>query len=234
YDAGTERLIKNWSTSIVMIAVRDSRLHEVDPLIGVVVLPLRQLFTNRGRSQVTDSFPLIQPSPEDMHIPREMTSWDVGTLELNIETTRASGNLPHDLKSARILFRTLYGREKVLPVTDGDGGWRQKRNRPIQLAVKNRYASCLLIQFRKTALGPDKTPAFGTLWLKGIPDVEEVTVRVAVRRNQGKDMVRGRFNVSEDIGERIPRWLMLWRFCMLRKIRRSFRERYVWGTRRRN
>ncbi|KAE9398780.1 hypothetical protein BT96DRAFT_920658 [Gymnopus androsaceus JB14] len=220
YDAGTERFIKNWSTSIVMIAVRDSRLHEVDPLIGVVVLPLRQLFTDRGRSQVTDSFPLVggmgygrlkcsvmfrsvqlQPSPEDIHIPREMLGWDVGTLELNVETIRASGDLPDDLKSARILFRTLYGREKALPADNG--GWRQKKNRPIRLAVKNRYASCLLIQFRKTALGPDKTPAFGTLWLKGIPDVEEATVRIAVRRKQGKDMVRGRFNASEDIGEKL-------------------------------
>ncbi|KAE9403535.1 hypothetical protein BT96DRAFT_990199 [Gymnopus androsaceus JB14] len=210
YNAGTEQFIKNWSTSIVMIAIRDSRLHEVNPLISVVVLPLRQLFTNRGRSQVTDSFPLVggmgygrlkcsvmfrsvqlQPSPEDIHIPWEMLGWDVGTLKLNVETIRTSGDLPDDLKSARILFRTLYSREKALPADNG--GWHPKKNRPIQLAVKNHYVSCLLIQFRKTALGPEKTPDFGAV-------------------KQGKDMVRGRFNASEDIGEKLGKLELRVRF----------------------
>ncbi|KAJ3782097.1 hypothetical protein GGU10DRAFT_276229 [Lentinula aff. detonsa] len=219
YDAGTERFIKSWPNTVVMIAVRDARLHEVDPLIGVVVLPLQQLFVKRGKSQVTDTFPLvggigygrlkcslvfrsvqIQPSPETF--PKAWLGWDVGTLEVKTETIRASEDLPEDLKSARILLRTLYGRDKALPNSSG-GGWHQKKNRPVRLAVKNRFASCLLIQFRKTALGPDKTPAFGTLWLKDLPDIDEVPVRIVVRRNEGNAMVRARFNASDDIGKKV-------------------------------
>ncbi|KAJ3729532.1 hypothetical protein C8R42DRAFT_652269 [Lentinula raphanica] len=219
YDAGTERFIKSWPSTVVMIAVRDSRLHEVDPLIGVVVLPLQQIFGKRGKSQVTDTFPLvggmgygrlkcslvfrsvqIQPSPE--RFPKAWLGWDVGTLEIKPETLRASGDLSKDLKSARILLRTLYGRDKVLPDHSNEG-WHQKKYKPIRLAVKNRFASCLLIQFRKTALGPDKTPAFGTLWLKDLPDVDETSVRIIVRRNEGNTMVRARFNASDEIGTRV-------------------------------
>ncbi|KAH7878188.1 uncharacterized protein C8R40DRAFT_830132 [Lentinula edodes] len=219
YDAGTERFIKSWPTTVVMIAVRDARMHEVDPLIGVVVLPLQQLFVKRGRSQITDTFPLVggigygrlkcslvfrsvQIQPSQEYFPKASLGWDVGTLEVKSETMRASGSLPDDLKSARILLRTLYGRDKALPNSLHDG-WHQKKDRPVRLAVKNRFASCLLIQFRKTALGPDKTPAFGTLWLKDLPDLEEVTVRISVRRNEGNAMVRGRFNASDDIGEKV-------------------------------
>ncbi|KAJ4482616.1 meiotically up-regulated 190 protein, partial [Lentinula aciculospora] len=219
YDAGTERFIKSWPTTVVMIAVRDSRLHEVDPLIGVVVLPLQQLFAKRGRSQITDTFPLVggmgygrlkcslmfrsvQIQPSLGNFPKASLGWDVGTLEIKTETMRASHDLPGDLRSARVLLRTLYGRDKVLP-TDSYNGWHQKKDRPVRMAVKNRFASCLLIQFRKTALGPDKTPAFGTLWLKDLPDIDEVTVRIAVRRNEGNAMVSGRFNASEDIGRKV-------------------------------
>lgn len=251
-----------------MIAVRDARLHEIHPLIGVVVLPLRKLFMEHGRSQVTESFPLVggigygrlkcsvmfrsvqirpepfimspsislstapssspsqstsaSPSTSRENIPQEMLGWDLGTLQINPESIRVSGDLPDDLKSTRILFRTLYGRGKVFPGSGGDGSgdtntdhtYHSKKRRPIHLAVKNRYSSCLLIQFRKTSLGPDKTPAFGTLWLKDVPDVEEVGVRVVVRRNAHKSRAMGRCrgNVFEegavgeesgDIGEKL-------------------------------
>lgn len=211
-----------------MIAVHDARLHEIDPLIGVVVFPLQQIFANPGRSEVTDTYPLIgglgfgrikcslifrsvqiQPSPE--LIPKELLGWDVGTLEIRPETIRGSSDLPEELKSSRIRLRTLFGFDKVVPTSSSDG-WRHKKGRPIRLAVKKRFASCLLIQFRKSVIGPDKTPAFGTLWLKNLPDLDEVVVRVPVSRNKGKAMVRSRFNASEDIGEKVGELEMRVRF----------------------
>lgn len=56
FAAGTERFIKDWRTASLIIAVRDSRTHEADPLIGVVVLPLQTLF--KDRSQISQAFPL--------------------------------------------------------------------------------------------------------------------------------------------------------------------------------
>ncbi|KAF5380786.1 hypothetical protein D9757_007109 [Collybiopsis confluens] len=228
YEAGTEKFIKSWSNTIVMISVHDARLHEIDPLIGVVVFPLRHIFTKIGRSQVTNTYPLIggmgfgrikcslmfrsvqiQPSPE--LIPKELLGWDVGTLEVRAETIRGSSDLPEELKSSRIRLRTLFGKAKVVPTSSRDG-WSHRKDRPIRLAVKKRFASCLLIQFRKSVIGPDKTPVFGTLWLKDLPDLDEVTVRVAMRRNKGNAMVRGRFNASEDIGEKVGELEMRVRF----------------------
>ncbi|EEB94334.1 hypothetical protein MPER_06867, partial [Moniliophthora perniciosa FA553] len=199
FDAGTEKFIKDWRNSIIMIAVRDSRLHEADPLIGVVVIPLFKVLKNR--SQLTDSFPLVGGAK----LPRQLLGWESGTLEIYPESIRAVSGLPAELSSCRILLRTLYGKGKVYPKQEDDGntGWRQKRDRPIRLPVKKRYSSCLLVQFRKRVLGPDQTPVFGTIWLRTVPDEEVVTVKIALRKNKGNAMERSRFNATEDIGEKV-------------------------------
>ncbi|KAK7050938.1 hypothetical protein VNI00_005050 [Paramarasmius palmivorus] len=215
YDAGTEKFIKDWRNSIVIIAVRDSRLHEADPLIGVVVFPLHKILQHR--SQLTDSFPLVGGMgfgrikcsllfrSVQAKLPRPLLGWETGTLEIYPESIRAPSGLPSELSTCRILLRTLYAKGKVYP-TQEDGsnnGWRQKHDKPIRLPVKKRYSSCLLVQFRKRVLGPDPTPVFGTVWLRGIPDAEEVTVKMALRKNKGNAMERSRFNTTEDIGEKV-------------------------------
>ncbi|ESK94680.1 meiotically up-regulated 190 protein [Moniliophthora roreri MCA 2997] len=215
FDAGTEKFIKDWRNNIVMIAVRDSRLHEADPLIGVVVIPLYKILKNR--SQLTDSFPLaggvgfgrmkcsLLFRSVQAKLPRQLLGWETGTLEIYPESIRAVPGLPAELSSCRILLRTLYGKGKVYPKQE-DGGnaeWHQKRDKPIRLPVKKRYSSCLLVQFRKRVLGPDQTPVFGTIWLRAVPDEEVVTIKMALRKNKGNVMERSRFNATEDIGEKI-------------------------------
>ncbi|KAJ8072423.1 hypothetical protein PM082_015982 [Marasmius tenuissimus] len=219
FNAGTEKFIKDWKEAVVIIAVRDMRLHEKDPLIGVVVLPLAKIL--KDRCQLTESFPLVGGMgfgrlkcsllfrSVQAKLPRPVLGWSTGTLEIFPDTIKASGNLPSELFGCRMLLRTLFGKSKVYPgegsdsSTGGGGKWQSKRDRPVRLAVKNRSASCLLIQFRKRVLGPDQTPAFGTLWLRDIADGEEVTVKVAIRRNKGNALTRGRFNASSEIGEKV-------------------------------
>ena len=51
FNAGTERMVRDWRTTEVMVSVRDSRVHENDPLLGIVYLPLGRVF--KERSQVS-------------------------------------------------------------------------------------------------------------------------------------------------------------------------------------
>ncbi|THU78065.1 hypothetical protein K435DRAFT_786410 [Dendrothele bispora CBS 962.96] len=228
YDAGTERFIPSWLTSMVMIAVRDYRQYESHPLIGVVFLPLRQLFLSRQRSQITDTFPLqggigcgrlkFEIVFRSLRIPRDaftshgtggggalgqapvpgLFGWDMGTLEVYPETIRFKPDSGQDsaavgLEGCKIVLRTLYGKGKVIPNPDSSSSqWTTKRAAaaatataktrgtndgkpkpptPLRLAVLKRFSSCVLVQFKKHhhVLG-HKTEAFGTLWLRDVPD----------------------------------------------------------------
>ncbi|KAJ7115858.1 hypothetical protein C8R44DRAFT_709280 [Mycena epipterygia] len=207
FAAGTERFIKDWRSASVIIAVRDSRMHEVDPLIGVVVLPLQTLL--KTRSQISDAFPLVggigfgrvQLSlvfrSVQARLPRPLIGWDIGTLDVQPHA-RAAGNLPADLAACRLVLRTLNGKGKLH--AHADGGWRQKRERPVRLAVKRRFGECLLVEFRRHALGPDQTPAFCTLWLKDVADDDEATVSLPVWRSAHKALDRARVNACEPEG----------------------------------
>ncbi|KAJ6628963.1 hypothetical protein B0H10DRAFT_1990062 [Mycena sp. CBHHK59/15] len=198
FAAGIERFISDWRNASVIIAVRDSRMHEVDPLIGVVVLPLHDLL--KTRSQISDAFPLIggigfgrmQLSlvfrSVQADLPRQLLGWDVGTLDIQ-PRVHASADLPVDLATCRLVLRTLYAKGKMHP--HADGGWQQKRGKPVRLAVKQRYAACLLVEFRKHTLGPDQTPAFCTLWLKDVADSDEATLALPRARCNAAELEGG-------------------------------------------
>lgn len=53
-QAGTEVFIRDWQETVVRVVVRDSRLREKDPILGIVNLPLAELFTES--SEVTRLF----------------------------------------------------------------------------------------------------------------------------------------------------------------------------------
>lgn len=54
FEAGTERFIRDWRNTVVRLVVRDSRLREKDPILGVVNLRLSELFSES--SEVTRMF----------------------------------------------------------------------------------------------------------------------------------------------------------------------------------
>ena len=41
FNAGTERFVRDWRTSHVTVAVKDSRMRENDAILGVVMLKVR-------------------------------------------------------------------------------------------------------------------------------------------------------------------------------------------------
>ncbi|KMQ81602.1 hypothetical protein RF55_25811, partial [Lasius niger] len=56
FNAGCERFVRDWRDCEVFFSVRDARLHEDDPLLGIVHLPLGDVF--KERSQVMGFCPL--------------------------------------------------------------------------------------------------------------------------------------------------------------------------------
>ena len=210
FNAGTERLIRDWRNTEVIISVRDSRVHEDDPLLGIVYLPLGHFLS--GRSQINETFPLVGGIGYGrirvsmvfrscvIQLPRELLGWDYGTLE--ITGPIIAKDLATDLQSLRLKVRTSINRGKMYSI----GGnqqvqWAGKRDRNVHLAVRKRYSSCLVIEFRKHSAAFDKTPAFAVLWFKDIPDDEDKVILLPVWRGH-MEMKRAEKSCVDGVGEK--------------------------------
>lgn len=122
-----------------------------------------------------------------------MLGWDYGTLEVVPRTE--STDLPSDLKNLRLKVRTNLGRGKMYYSTSGTsetqtqrhgGVWTSRHTKPLKLAVRKRYASPVIVEFKKPKSVLDGLQAYGVFWLKEIPDNEEQTITVPIWK--GGDM----------------------------------------------
>lgn len=221
FNAGTERFVKDWRTTEVMISVRDSRERENDPLLGMVYLPLGKVFAKR--SQVVNIYPLaggigygrIRISmvwrSVELKLSPELSGWDLGTLAVKGPVRIKNATDLDSLKSHRIKLRTNLGKVKMYPDDPdsgnrGTGEWRPRSKETsgedddnVFMAVRRRYASPLVIEFRTSSFGPDRTPAFAVLWLSKIPDEEEKTISLKVWKG-GKHNLKRAENCSDYAG----------------------------------
>jgi hypothetical protein len=209
FNAGTERFVKDWRSTEIMISVRDDRERENDALLGILYLPLAKIFENR--SQVMDSYPLaggmgygrmrismVWRSVE-LKLPKELLGWNYGTLEVKKP-------IKGDVQGLRMNLRTNLGKAKL---KHDNGEWDSHKD--IFLAVRKRYSSALIAEFRKSALGPDSTPAFAVFWLRDIADEEERTVKMTVWKNE-KDALKTAEGSCDFEGEKIGEIELTMRF----------------------
>lgn len=200
FNAGTERFVRDWKNTEVMVSVRDSREGENDALLGIVYLPLRKIFANR--SQAMEMYPLVGGigfgrirismlfRGVEMKLPKELLGWDYGTLE--IKGPIKAKELPENLQKDRLKLQSDLARGKMAAA---NGEWMPKHGKqPVFLACRKRYAMPLVIAFRKSSLGPDPTPAFAIFWLKDIADEEEKTVTLPVWKGSKERLQRARMN----------------------------------------
>ena len=166
FNAGTERFIRDWRNTEVIVTVRDSRTHEDDPLLGFVYLPLEHIFNEK--CQTNENYPLSGGTGHGrvrismvfrsvyLQAPPSMLGWDYGTLEVVPRTE--STNLPPDFKNLRLKVRTNLGRGKMYYSTSSTGEtqpqrpggvWTSRRTKPLKLAVRKRYASPVIVEFKK-------------------------------------------------------------------------------------
>jgi hypothetical protein len=196
FNAGTERFIRDWRTTEIILSVRDARVHENDALLGIVYLPLTKLF--HKRSQFMDTLPLaggigfgrarisVVFRSIELQAPKELLGWDYGTLEVKAPV-KAKSSLPDAIRKLRIKLHTSISRAKMQAA---EGEWTPKNDKKqVFLAVRKRYSTPLVVEFRKSTLGPDSTAAFSVFWLAGIPDEEERTIAVQVW-NGGKENLK--------------------------------------------
>lgn len=145
-------------------------------------LPLVQVF--KRKSQVIQYYPLaggigygrarisLVFRSVDIELPAQLRGWDYGTAEIK-GPIRTKGGLPSDLQDCRIKLRTNLSKVKMYPK---DGSWhinRRKGGDSAFLAARKRYASALVIEFRKSSIGSDKTPGFAVLWWSEVVDEED-------------------------------------------------------------
>ncbi|KAF7553634.1 hypothetical protein G7Z17_g3523 [Cylindrodendrum hubeiense] len=195
YNAGCERFVRDWRECEVFVSVRDARLHEDDPLLGIVHLPLGEIL--KERSQIMGFYPLTGGIGQgrirlsmvwrsiQLQAPRNLLGWQYGTVE--VQPTATMADCPKDLRSAKAKLRTAISAGKMYP-SEGDtkekgsaaATWSTKRGRSLALAVQNRYSSCLSIAFRNRGLFGDDTAAFSVLWLKDLVDEEETELELPV------------------------------------------------------
>ena len=196
-----------------MVSVRDSRVHENDALMGIVYLPLGKLL--RNRAQVMDSYPVVGGigygrvrismvfRSLELQMPKELLGWDYGTVEITAPVT--SKDIASDLGSMRLKIHSAINRGKMYASqtdTAGERRWTGKRDRRVRIAIRKRYSSCLVVEFRKNQV-IDTTPAFAVLWLKDIPDEEEQTITLPVWRGDSTQLKRAQSNcTTEDLGEK--------------------------------
>ncbi|KAI0884233.1 uncharacterized protein GGS22DRAFT_165175 [Annulohypoxylon maeteangense] len=184
FNAGTERFVRDWRDTEVIVSVRDSREREDDPLIGIVYLPLAKIFAKK--SQIMENFPLVGGigfgrvrismvwRSVEIKLPPNLRGWDYGTLEIR-GPIKAKDGLPKSLTGHRIKIRTNLGHAKMYPEGDQWVCKSRKENEAVFLAVRKRYASAMIIEFRESILGHDKTAAFAVLWLHDVVDEENDT-----------------------------------------------------------
>lgn len=193
YNAGTERFIADWQNAEVHIGVRDARVHEDDPLLGIVHLNLGELF--KERSQVNGFFPLAGGvgfgrmrlsmvwRSVQLQAPPEAIGWEIGTLEVKPEIE--ASDIPQELRNLRLKLSTSLGSGKMYP-SKKHTGWSAHRHSSHWLAVEKRYSTCLSIRFRDKKFMGGKNAAFAVLWLRDIPDEEDREMELTVWKGDFK------------------------------------------------
>lgn len=114
FEAGTEVFVRDWTKAVIRIAVRDARLREHDPLMGIVNVNVADLFSDSSQTSglysIQDGvgFGRVQASfvfkSVKLEHPRSMLGWDTATVELltNMEIDCQDSDIDTKLKKSKM------------------------------------------------------------------------------------------------------------------------------------
>ncbi|KAF4589452.1 meiotically up-regulated protein [Ophiocordyceps camponoti-floridani] len=208
FNAGCERFVRDWRECEVFISVRDARLREDNPLLGIVHLPLGDVF--KERSQVMGFWPLTGGIGQgrirlsllwrsvELQAPRNLLGWSYGTLE--VQARASSVDCPEELRLCKLKLTTNISMGKMHPLPGPEAEWKAKKGQHLDLAVTRRYSSCMAIAFKNKGFFGDKVAAFCVLWLKDVPDEGEVTLELPIWKG---DRERAMACCLDECGERL-------------------------------
>lgn len=193
FNAGTERFMRDWRSGIVTIAVRDQRMREHDPILGVVSLKLSDIL--QTSSQVTRWYPLdggigfgrIRISllfrSVETRLPPQQLGWDVGTFEFTSENILALGYLT----TSKLKMRTggsvaKLSRAECKKTDEGDGIlWSVSRKggkRQLRLPVRYRYRSPIIFEFHSA--NKRRADAYAVVHLHDLIDNTDEPINIPI------------------------------------------------------
>ncbi|OCF60178.1 C2 domain-containing protein [Kwoniella mangroviensis CBS 10435] len=199
FEAGTEVFVRDVENTVVRVVIRDSRLREADPILGIISVRLSEVFAEAssvtqvyaltegvgfGKANISFAFRGMQTT-----LPKNMRGWDTGTLEVS----QVSANIHQDKtqlfepKASRLRVVTS---EKVetLPKKDAEvqGNSMSWDLDLLRLPVYSRYQSSVVFEIGKgggplSALGVGAKPdAVAVLWMQDLTDDVEQQVKLPI------------------------------------------------------
>lgn len=193
FNAGTEKFIRDWRSSIVTVSVRDSRNRQHDPIIGVVPLKLSNIL--QTSSQNTRWYPLdggvgfgririsILFRSVELRLPPQQLGWDIGTFEFLSDFITTTNYAPGSNVKLRLRTGGSSASVKRNHCTQEDGGLKfdiseSEDGRKLRLPVRHRYSSPIFVEFHTS--GHRKADAFASLWLLELVDGEEQDFNIPI------------------------------------------------------
>ncbi|KDN40023.1 hypothetical protein K437DRAFT_192864 [Tilletiaria anomala UBC 951] len=188
FNAGREIFVRDWTETRVAICVRDARLREHDPIMGIVAIPLKELF--KDSSQLSRSFSLSDGvafgkihlsfvfRSVQMKLPRALLGSDTATVELlsPITIKPASPEWESKLAGKKIVVSTGDTTQKI-------DTKNQDVDAVIRLPVYDRFSSSLAFDIGPSAsFGPlgGKPDAIAAQWLCDIVDNEQTDLEIPI------------------------------------------------------
>jgi hypothetical protein len=199
FNAGTETFVRDWTQANITIIVRDARLREHDPILGIVQIPVAKAFTESstvsapyalsdgigyGRVNLTLNLRTLK-----LDLPKELSGWDTATVELlsEIEVSGSTPDWESRLKHAKIRASTGDDTQRLKPAgqqpqINNSTGSDDDENDPAvaRLPVYDRYSSSLSFDFGGGGLIGGKPDAIAVFSLAEIADNEATDIEVAI------------------------------------------------------
>ena len=197
FNAGTEVFIRNAATAQIRIVVRDSRMREHDPIMGIVDLKVADLFKQSSQTSglysISDGVGYGKVSAAfvfkavELELPKALLGWDTATVELQSKITVEGIDTLWDdkLNSLKISVTTGDDTQKLMPAgkqSELDIDEDAKDDTLARLPVYDRFSSQLAFSFGGGVLG--KVEAAAVLSLCDVVDEEVTDVEIPIYSGQ--------------------------------------------------
>jgi hypothetical protein len=185
--------MRDWRSGIVTITVRDQRMRQHDPILGVVPLKLSDIL--QTSSQVTRWYPLdggigfgrIRISllfrSVETRLPPQQLGWDIGTFEFTSDKILATGYR----SNAKLKMRTggssgKISRTQCRKTDEGDGVFwdiaKKNGKNNVRLPVRYRYRSPIVFEFHTA--NKRSADAYAVIWLHHLEDNKEENISIPI------------------------------------------------------
>ncbi|GAA5997362.1 uncharacterized protein JCM10292_000204 [Rhodotorula paludigena] len=198
FEAGTETFVRDFTKTSLRVVIRDSRLREHDPILGVINLPLQEVFAHS--SQVTRTWSLrdgvgfgkasisVLFKSVKLSLPKELSGWETGTVcitaPIRVEPVEGAS---FEWAEKKLVISTSEARQKMparVANRTGDGAIEWDVDEDIRLPTYDRYSSAIYFDYGGSAvkIGPlgSKMDAFAEYWLSECVDDEPKEIRIPV------------------------------------------------------